>query len=335
MDSKNPYPFRLFGRPDGLNNFLLKEIASLLGVSPSKTVYKDFSCGEFLAHHDESIRDCDVYYFAQPRFGNRVMLSFDLDLLETMVFSLKQGSPNRITVVIPCLPYARQDRATNYREPVLIQKIPMRLQMAGADRIVTLRLHNLSSYNAHPLAIPIVNIKTINLLIRHIRMQEFDLSKFKIVSPDLGAASECRIIAQELGIPSNIIIINKFRDSKASNKSEVMDVIGDPSGFNCIIPDDIADTCNTAKKTCIALKEKGAKDVYFSAVHPVLSGNAIENLAEADFKEVWFADTCNLYDKKESIKNLGIISTSKLIYKVINNLHNGWSLTDLSRESTE
>jgi ribose-phosphate pyrophosphokinase len=329
MESKNPFRFKLFGRPDGVSHFLLNDVANQLGTELGKTAYKEFSNGEFLSHHDESVRDCDVYYFAQPRFGEKKKLSYDLDLMESMVFALKQGSPNRISVIIPCLPYARQDRASNYREPVLVQKVPMRMQMAGANRIITLRLHNPSSYNAHPNSIPIVNIPNRKLLIQHILSKGFDLSKFMIVSPDLGAAAECRKIAEELGIPGNIIIINKYRDPKKSNKSEVMDIIGDPKGFNCIMPDDMADTSGTALKSFVALKDKGALDVYFSAVHPILSGKALENLDEADFKGVWFCNTCNLEEKANKIKNLDIIPVTKLMAKVIRNLHNGDSITDL------
>lgn len=331
MDSKNPYPLKIFGNPNGLNTNLFKDIVSLLDTEPGRVCYKEFANGECLGHHDESIRDCDVYYFFQPRYGGKEILSFDLDLAETMVFSLKQGDPNRITVIIPCLPYARQDKSSNYRESVLVQKIPMRLQMAGANRLVTMKLHNTSSYNAHPATIPIVNVDTKNLLLKHTREKGFDLSKFKIVAPDAGAAPDCRKIAEELGIPNSIVIINKYRDPKSSNNAEVMEVIGDPSGYHCIIPDDIADTCGTAKKASFALKQKGAQDVYFYSVHPILSGKALENLKEADFKAVWFTDTCDLYWKKEEISNIEIIPSGKLITKVIKNLHNGDSITDLTK----
>jgi len=331
MESKNPYPFRLFGRPDGVIEPLLKEVASKLSTTLGKSVYKDFSNGEYLAHHNESIRDCDVYLFMQPNFGDKFKLSFDLDLLETMVLSLNQGTPNRITVIIPCLPYARQDRPSNYREPVLVQKIPMRLQVAGADRIVTLRLHNPSSYNAHTSTIRIENIDTKNLMVKHIKSKDFDLSKFKIVSPDLGAAPECRRIAEKLGIPNGIVIINKYHDPKKTNDVEVMEVIGDPEGYHCIMFDDMIDTCGTAKKSFFALKNRGAKNIYFSAVHGILSGKAIENLEEAGFTEIWLTDTCDFTGKKELIKKLEIVPAAKLIARVISNLHNGESITDLSK----
>ncbi|OGI64410.1 hypothetical protein A2733_01220 [Candidatus Nomurabacteria bacterium RIFCSPHIGHO2_01_FULL_40_20] len=329
--SLNPYPFKLFGSPSGTNLFLAKEVAQLLNTELDGSVYKEFSDGSFIAHHTESIRDCDVYLILQPRFGSKEALSYDLDECESMVYALKQGEPNRITVVMPCLPYARQDKPSNYREPILVQKVPMRLQMAGADRIVVLRLHNPSSYNAHPLTIPIVNVDTSNLLINQIKSKNFNLEEFKIVAPDLGAAPSCRKLAQALGIPSNIVMINKFRDPKSVNHSEVMEVIGDPAGYHSIIPDDLADTCGTAVKTFKVLKERGVKDVYFTAVHGVLTGKAVENLNSVDFKEVWFSDTCDFSGKQKLIKNLVIMPTAKLIAKVVDNLHNGKSVTDLSK----
>ena len=213
--------------------------------------------------------------------------------------------------------------------PLLYRRLWVpRLQMAGANRLVVLRLHNPSSYNAHPATIPIVDVDTNDLLLKHIRTKKFDLKKFKIVAPDLGAAPSCRKLAQQLGIPGNIVIINKFRDPKKTNNSEVMEVIGDPSGFNCIMPDDIADTCGTAVKSLKTLKENGALDVYFAATHATLSGDAVENLNKAPFAGVWFTDSCIEGDKGK-IKNLEIISTAKLIAQIIDNLHNGESVTQL------
>ena len=108
-----------------------------------------------------------------------------------------------------------------------------------------------------------------------------------------------------------------------------MEVIGDPKGFNCIIPDDIADTCGTAIKALKTLKENGAEDVYFTVTHAVLSGNAVEELNNAPFAGIWFSDSCLSEENKKRIKKLEIISTAKLIAKIIDNLHNGKSVTEL------
>ena len=329
----NPYPLKLYCSRSGTDEALARDVARLLKTKISPTRYKEFKNGEFIIHHDESVRDRDVYLIFQPRFGNKENLAYDLDECEALVFALRQGEPSRVTVVIPSLPYSRQDKPSNHREPVLVQKLPMRLQMAGAYRIVTLRLHNPSSYNAHPLTIPIVDVSTDDLLIKHIRSKKFNLNKFKIVSPDLGAAPSSRKLAQKLGIPENIVIINKFRDPKKSNHNEVMEVIGDIRGYNAIIPDDMADTCGTAVKSLKALKEAGAKDVYFWAAHPILSGDAISNLNGASFKKIWFSDTCLSADARRKLKNLEVIPTAKLIAQVIDNLHNGDSVTALWHNS--
>lgn len=325
----NPYPLKLYGSPSGINQTLALKVAKLLKNKLAPASSKVFKDGTFLVHHLESVRDRDVYIILQPRFGNKEILSYDLDECESLVYALRQGEPTRVTVVMPCLPYARQDKSSNHREPVLSQKVPMRLQMAGAYRLVVLHLHNPSSYNAHPLTIPIVDVDTNELLLKHIRSKKFDLKKIKIVAPDVGAAPSCRKLAQQLGIPGNIVIINKFRDPKKTNNSEVMEVIGSPRGFNCIMPDDIADTCGTAIKSLKTLKENGALDVYFAATHATLSGNAIEDLNHALFSGIWFTDSCLLEEDKKKIKKLEVISTAKLIAQVIDNLHNGNSVTEL------
>lgn len=325
----NPYPLKLYGNGSGTHQNLALKVAKLLKTKLDPIFYKVFSDGEFLVHHTESIRDRDVYIISQPRFGEKEKLSYDLDECESLVFALKQGEPSRVTVVMPCLPYSRQDKSSNHREPILSQKIPMRLQMAGAHRVVVLKLHNPSSYNAHPLTIPMVDVNTDSLILNHIRSKKFDLNKFKIVAPDLGAAPSCRKLAQQLGIPGNIVIINKFRDPKKANHNEIMEVIGDPKGYNIIMPDDMADTCGTAIKALKTLKDNGALDVYFTTTHAVLSGDAISKLNEAPFSGIWFTDSCLSDEARKKIKKLEVISTSKLIARVIDNLHNGDSVTEL------
>ena len=325
----NPYPLKLYRSASGVHQDLALKVAKLLKTHLSPCFYKTFSNGEFLIHHTESIRDRDVYVISQPRFGDKEKLAYDLDECESLILALKQGEPSRVTVIMPCLPYARQDKSSNHREPILSQKVPMRLQMAGAHKLVVLHLHNPSSYNAHSLTIPMVNVSVSELLVKHIRSKKFNLNKFKIVAADLGAAPACRKLAQQLGIPENIIIINKFRDPKKANHNEVMEVIGEAKGYNCIIPDDMADTCGTAIKCLKTLKENGALDVYLTATHAILSGEAIANLNSAPFSGIWFTDSCLSREAHQKIKRLEVISTAKLIAQVIDNLHNGDSVTEL------
>jgi ribose-phosphate pyrophosphokinase len=327
--SLNPYPLKLYSTQNGTHITLAKKVAKLLKTELSPFSYKLFKNGEFIINHTDSVRDRDVYVICQPRFGDKEKLAYDLDECSSLVFSLKQGEPSRITVIIPTLPYARQDRSTNHREPVLSQKVPMQIQIAGAYRVVTLKLHNPSSYNAHSMTIPMVDVDTTDLLLEHIKSKKFDLKKLMIVSPDLGAATSARKIAGELGIPGNIVILNKLRDYKKANHNQIMEVIGDPSGYDCVIPDDIADTCGTAVNCLKALKDEGAKNVYFTATHAVLSGDAISTLNSASFSGVWLTDTCLSEENEKKIKKLEVISTTKLIAQVIDNLHNGNSVSAL------
>ncbi len=327
--SVNPYPLKLYATPSGTHCALAKRVAKLLDTELSPVSYKLFKNGEFLIHHAESVRDRDVYVIGQPRFGSKEELAYDLDEITSLVFALKQGEPARVTVIMPSLPYARQDRASNHREPVLSQKIPMQLQMAGAYRLVVLKLHNPSSYNAHPLSIPIVDADTTDLIVEHIKSKKFDLKKLMIVAPDLGAAGSARKIAGELGIPGNIVILNKLRDHKKANQNKIMEVIGDPAGYDCVVPDDIADTCGTAVNCFKALKDNGAKKVYLAATHAILSGEAVKNLNSVAFSGVWFTDSCLSEESKKRVKKLEVISTGKLIAQLIDNLHNGKSVTAL------
>ncbi|MCE9585166.1 ribose-phosphate diphosphokinase [Candidatus Nomurabacteria bacterium] len=328
MEGKNPYSLKLFSAGSETKQDFAEEISIWLKTPLEKTEEKFFSNGEFLYHQKGSVRDCDVYVIFQPRYGDKYKLAYDIAESETIVSALKQGEAHKITVVIPCLPYTRQDRPSNYREPVLVQMLPAKLQKLGADRIVTARLHNASSYNAYPGSIPITNINVDNLFIQFLEKKEFDLNKLKLVSPDLGAANSTRKIADGLGIPEQLVVMDKVRDTKSSNKSEVMNVIGEVEGFDCIIPDDIADTCGTALKSARALKERGASRVYFMAVHGVLSGSALQNLQNANFDGLWLGDTCDISLVK-NFQNFEVISTSKLVSKVIDNLHNGESVNDL------
>ncbi len=325
----NPYPIEIFAC--GVNQNLAKKIADKLGLALRVPNLKEFSNGEFLIHQTDTVRYRDVYVICQPRQGNKEQLSYDLDECNSLVFSIKQGSPASITVVMPYLPYSRQDRATNDREPVLSQKIAASLQHFGANKLVVLKLHNESSYNAHPQTIPMELIKTDDLLVDYIQDKNFDLSKFKVVAPDSSAATYARYFSEQLGITNEIVIVYKYRDAKKANSAEAVELVGDPSGYNLIMIDDMADTFGTAMKGSLLLKERGAKDIYFAATHGILSGNAIENIEQSGFSKIWLTDTCptNLEDKKDLNKLIEIIPTVDRIAHVIKNLHDGQSVSQL------
>lgn len=324
----NPYPIKLFSC--GPNQDLAKKIAKDLKLELETPESKLFSNGEFLIHQKNSVRFRDVFVIFQPRQGNKEELSYDLDECYSLVFALHQGSPASITVIMPYLPYSRQDRSSNHREPVLSQKVGIILQALGADRLVVLKLHSPSGYNAHPKTIKMDLVDTDDLVLEHIKSKKFNLKKFKFVAPDTSAAKYARTMSDRLGIENDIVIVYKHRDSKSVNKAKVMEIIGNPEGYNLIMVDDMADTLGTAVEGFLALKKRGAKDIYFATTHAILSGKAMENLARAQFSGLWFTDTCFIdKDKIKKISKLEIISTVKLISNIIKNLHDGQSITTL------
>jgi len=328
MDSKNPYSLKLFSVGTEITQNFSKQVSSALGTPLEEKVSKLFSSGEFLYHQANSVRDCDVYIIFQPRYGDKHKLAYDMSECEQLIFSINLGEPNKITVIVPCLPYTRQDKPSNHREPTLVQMFPAKIQKLGAKRIVTFCLHNPSSNNGHPDAIFINDISTDSLFIDFLKKKNLDLKNLKIVSPDLGASKAARRIAGGLGIPRNLIILDKVRDSELANSAEVINVIGDPDGFDCIITDDMADTSGTALKSARALREKGAKRIYFMAVHGILSGPALKNLQDANFDGVWLGDTCDVSVAK-NLSNFEVINTWDYLSIIIENLHNGKSINDL------
>lgn len=332
----NVHPLMIFN--GGYNNELVKKVAKELKLDIGLQTGKIFHCGEKFSHQDESIRDADVFIFCQPRMG--LLLDNDILECEKFVFSLKQGDPHRITVVMPYLPYARQDKKSlrMYREPKLVHFIPNQLKSAGADRMVVFKIHNPASVSNYPL-LPMDNIDTDEMILSYIRNhpETFNLAKTKIAAPDLGASPYCKDYSCQLGI--EFIIVNKERHHTKISETTVTAVHGEAKGYDIIYIDDMADTCGTIKSAAMAVKAKGANKQYFFAVHPVLSDKkngskitekAIDNLNKAKFDGVFFTDTVELSSaQKNAINNLTIISVSTLLGRVIENIHNGKSVSGL------
>lgn len=296
-----------------------------------KTNKKAFMNGEVLTHQLQTIRDHDVFVIFQPRMGEERLL-YDMGICELLVHALKQGSPYRITVVCPYWPFGRQDRKTNHREPIFASTFGVKLKSLGADAVITLQLHNPSSQSVFPL-IPMENVQTTKFIYDHIKSYFNKLDKLMVVSPDFGGVEMARYLASKLDIPGNLAIVYKFRDKKTANDAKVITIIGDVDGFDCLIIDDIGDTMGTMVKNFKALKENGAKNIYAVITHSLFSGNAVENLNSVDFTKIWVTDTSPLSQEQiNSIKNLEVIPSDKWLAQVIDNTHNGKSVTELWEE---
>jgi len=327
IENLNPYPIKIFTLHN--NTDLAERVAKYLGLaSLSSAAYTVHPDGEILTHQKETVRDCDVFLIAQVN-ACREFLSDDIMEMLTMLYALKSGEAHRVHLVIPYFPYSRQDRESKYREPILAAWMIHQMVAAGADHITTLKIHNPTIAGIPNPADGnyMKNIDTAELLSGVIRAN-LDLSNVCFVSPDAGAAKDVVKFAERLGVGSQVAIAHKERGK--DNSVSTINVMGDVSSKNCVIVDDMIDTGGTVTKVFDALKERGAQDIYVMCTHGIFSPPAITNLTSRPFKKVWTTDTCVIDSIKAGrLGNLHIISVAELLAKVIGNIHNGISVTDL------
>ncbi len=323
---KNPYPFKLFTSPKYPD--LAKAVAEHLQTELLFPKEKQFKNGEILSHQTGSVRDSDAFILYQLTSNSTAMYE-ELFKLVSLIRALKQGSANRITVVLPYLPFSRQDEPSNHREPVNVRLIPDMLKAAGADRLVVLRLHSPKSATSWPL-IEMENIGTRKFLVEYLKKESgLDLSECIIAAPDVGAAKDARNFAENLGnLP--LAMIDKRRDT-VSGGAAIMNVIGNHyvKGKHVIIVDDMVDTGSTLVPVANTLREHGATKVSAIVTHGIFSANAIENLNNAKFDSLWVTNSCPIDEYVGKISSLKIIDVSKLIARVVDNMHNGDSVTEL------
>ena len=241
---------------------LANEIAELMGIKVGKSTVNKFSDGEIQVSIWESVRDCDVYV-VQPTCAP---VNDHLMELLIMIDALKRASAGRINAVIPYYGYARQDRKAKARDPITAKLVANLIQAAGADRVISMDLHanQIQGY----FDIPVDHLLGLPILTKYFK--EKNLDNVVVVSPDHGSVTRARNMAERLDAP--IAIVDKRRPEP--NKSEIMNIIGDIDGKNCILLDDMIDTAGTICNAASALIELGAKNVYACATHGVLSGPA-------------------------------------------------------------
>ena len=258
---------------------LAKEIADLMGVELGKATVSKFSDGEISVSIWESVRDKDVFIIQST--GNPV--NDNLMELLIMVDAMKRASAGSINAVIPYYGYARQDRKAKARDPITAKLVADLLVAAGVDRVITMDLHanQIQGY----FDIPVDHMIGLPTLTEYFLKKEME--DVVIVSPDHGSVPRARNMAERMNCP--IAIVDKRRPEP--NKSEIMNIIGDIKGKNCIILDDMIDTAGTITNAANAIKDMGAKEVYACATHGVLSGPAIERLEKSAIKELVILNT--------------------------------------------
>ncbi|MDA8155132.1 MAG: ribose-phosphate pyrophosphokinase [Actinomycetota bacterium] len=296
---------------------LASSISSHLGVPLTDVAVTHFSDGEIMLQINDNVRGADVFVIQPtcPPVNENIM-----ELL-LMLDALKRASAGRITAVMPYYGYARQDRKVQPRVPISSKLVADLLTTAGAHRVLTMDLH--AGQIQGFFNIPVDHLYGQAVLYDYIKRGKFQ--EPVIVSPDAGGVERARNFAKKL--KASLAIIDKRR--QAANISEVMNVVGDVSGKDAVILDDMIDTAGTITQAAEALKKKGASRVYAACSHAVLSGPAIDRVNKSALEELIVTDTIALDSKRELCSKLTILSVAGLFAEAIRRIHEESSISSL------
>ena len=299
------------------NEPLADEICQFLGMQRGQAHLKRFSDGEVYLQILENVRGSDVFV-VQP-----TCYPVDQHLMELllMIDALKRASARRITTVVPYFGYARQDRKDKPRVAISAKLVADLLTTAGAHRALVVDLHapQIQGY----FNIPVDHLFASPVLVDHFRRME--LKDLTVVSPDAGGVERARFVAKKMD--AALAIADKRRTEM--NAAEVMHVIGDVNGRNCLIIDDIIDTAGTLVKTAEALKNAGAVKVFACASHPVLSGPAIERISKSVLEQVVVTNTIPLTEEARNEPKIKVLSIAGLLARAIQSIHEETSVSTL------
>jgi ribose-phosphate pyrophosphokinase len=297
------------------NRPLAEEIAKHIGVDVCKTTVTRFADGEIFVRIDENIRGQDVF-IVQPTNPPAENV---LELL-LLIDAARRASAARITCVMPYYGYSRQDRKDQPRVAIGAKLMANMIETAGADRVLGIDFHQ------HQLQgffdVPVDHLYAAPVLVSHYRKKQ--LHDPVVVAPDVGSAKMARGFAKRLN--GTLAIIDKRRPSP--NVSEVLNVVGEVEGKDCLIPDDMIDTAGTVTEAARALKGLGARDIYVCATHALLSGPAVERLKAAPIVEVTVTDSIFIPAERR-FDRLKVLSVGELLSKAIKYTHSEQSVSSL------
>lgn len=295
---------------------LAEEIASIMGKPLGKATVNKFSDGEVSVNLWETVRGVDCYIVQ----STCAPVNDNLMELLIMIDAMKRASAGRINAVIPYYGYARQDRKAKARDPITAKLVADMLVAAGADRVVTMDLH--ASQIQGYFNIPVDHMLGMPIITNYFKDSHAD--NLVIVSPDHGSVPRARKMAEPLNCP--IAIVDKRRPEP--NKSEIMNIIGDIEGKNCILIDDMIDTAGTITNAANALKDLGALSVRAAATHAVLSGPAIERIENSAIEELVLLNTLPIPEEKK-IDKMKILSVAPLFAEAMTRVFTNGSISKL------
>ncbi len=297
------------------NHGLSDEIARNLDVDRTKLTVNRFADGEIFVRIDENVRGNDVFIVqpTNPPADNVMELLLLID-------AARRASAARITCVMPYYGYSRQDRKDQPRVAIGAKLLANMIVTAGADRVLGLDFHQ------HQLQgffdVPVDHLYAAPVFVSHYRKKH--LHDLVVVAPDVGSAKMARGFAKRLN--GSLAIIDKRRPRP--NVTEVVNVVGEVEGRDCLLTDDMIDTAGTVAEASCALKDLGARDIYVCATHALLSGRAAERLSSAPIKEVTVTDTVAIPEEKH-FDTLTVLSVGELLSKAIRYIHSEQSVSSL------
>lgn len=298
------------------NPELAGKIARVLKMPLSEIELKKFSDGEISVKIKENVRNVNVFFIQSTSSP----VNDNIMELLLMIDAAQRASAKSITAVIPYFGYSRQDRKVEPRVPISAKVVANVIQKNGVNRVLTMDLH--ADQIQGFFDIPVDNLFGSLICVDFLKSK--NIPNLVVVSPDSGGVDRARYYAKKVG--AGLAIIDKRREM--ANVSEVMHVIGDVAGKNCILIDDIIDTGGSISGAANALKDNGALKVYCYAAHGVFSGKAYEKLSKAPFEEIIFTDTIPV-DKSKQLPNMRILSVADLFGEAIKRIHGGESISSL------
>lgn len=304
------------------NTKLAASIAEHLNIPLGKATVGTFSDGETLVEILENVRGRDVFIVQSTCAPTNNNL---MELL-VMADALRRSSAGRITAVVPYFGYARQDRRVrSARVPITAKVVADMMSAVGICRVLTVDLH--ADQIQGFFYMPVDNVYSTPILLQEVKRQH--LPKIMVVSPDVGGVVRARAMAKQLN-DAELSIIDKRRSGP--NKSEVMHIIGEPAGRDCIIVDDIVDTAGTLCSAAFQLKKNGAASVRAYITHPVLSGAAIKNITNSALDEVVVTDTIPLSEEGQKCDKIRVVSLAELLAQAIKRVNIEESVSSMFAE---
>ncbi|WP_173934721.1 ribose-phosphate pyrophosphokinase [Chelativorans sp. Marseille-P2723] len=300
------------------NRVLAEAVAGYLNISLGKALVRRFADQEIFVEIKENVRGQDVFVLQSTSYPANDHL---MELL-IMIDAFRRSSARRITAVLPYFGYARQDRRTSGRTPISAKLVANLITRAGADRVLTLDLH--AGQIQGFFDIPTDNLFAVPVMARDVKAR-YKMPNVMVVSPDVGGVVRARSLAKRIDAP--LAIVDKRRDRPG--ESEVMNIIGDVSGRDCLLIDDIVDSGGTLCNAAEALLANGATSVTAYITHGVLSGGAAARIAGSKLKELVITNSIQPTSAVEAAGNIRVISIADLIGEAISRTASEQSVSSL------